>query len=188
MLARMLSLFVAAGVGCAFATGSAHAQNDVEAKAQMCAACHGQNGVPADPKTMPVIWGQQASYIAKELHDYKSDDRENGVMSGLAKGLAQQDLRPLANYFAAKTWPAHQGAAAPATAPEGLAQCEACHQAKMVGGLPAPRLAGLSYEYLLAQMKAFKNGQRTNNQDMPKILAPLSDSQMDAMAKYISAL
>jgi len=189
MLARMLSLLVGVGAGLALAVGPASAQNDVESKAQTCVACHGQNGVPADPKTMPIIWGQQASYIAKELHDYRSGDRDNAIMAGIAKGLTQQDLRPLANYFAGKTWPAHQGAAAAAaTQPAALTQCQACHQAKFEGGAPAPRLAGLSYEYLLAQMKAFKNGQRDNNQDMPKIMQPLSDGDLDAMAHYLSAL
>ena len=186
MLARVLSIVFAAGV--AFAVGPAFAQNNAESKAAMCTACHGQNGVPADPKTMPVIWGQTASYIAKELHDYRSGDRDNAIMAGIAKGLTQEDLRPLANYFQGKTWPAHQGAAPSGEPPAGLAQCQACHQAKFEGGAPAPRLAGLSYEYLLAQMKAFKNGTRTNNQDMPKVMEPLSDAQIDAMAKYIAAL
>jgi cytochrome c553 len=186
MLARAV---LAAMVGLALIVVPGQAQNDVEAKAQMCAACHGQNGMPADPKTMPVIWGQQASYIAKELHDFRSGDRENGLMAGISKGLTQADLRPLANYFAAKSWPAKQrGAAAPASLPAGLAQCSACHQTTFEGGPPAPRLAGLSYEYLVAQMKAFKNGPRSNNLDMPKIMEPLSDSDIDAMAKYLAAL
>jgi len=187
MLAKMLT--VAFTVGVVIATAPAQAQNqDVESKAQLCAACHGANGQPADPKTMPTIWGQQAAYIAKELHDYRSGDRENGVMAGIAKGLTQQDLRPLANYFAGKTWPAKQGGGAPGTMPAAMAQCQACHQAKFEGGLPAPRLAGLSYEYLVAQMKAFKTGTRTNNQDMPKVMEPLKDSDIDAMAKYLAAL
>ena len=32
----------------------------IEAKAQACTVCHGANGVPLDPKTMPVIAGQQS--------------------------------------------------------------------------------------------------------------------------------
>ena len=38
--------------------------------------------------------------------------------------------------------------------PGGLAQCQPCHQPKFEGGPPAPRLAGLSYEYLAAAMRA----------------------------------
>jgi cytochrome c553 len=188
MITRVVSTMFAVWVGFALAAAPSYAADEIETKAQMCTACHGQNGTPADPKTMPIIWGQQTAYMAKQLHDYRSGDRESPIMAGIAKGLTQADLRPMAAYFAAKSWPAHQGAAPAASAPAGLAQCTACHQAKFEGGLPAPRLAGLSYEYLLAQMKAFKTGQRENNQDMPKIMQALSDSDIDAMAHYLSAL
>ena len=55
-------------------------------------------------------------------------------------------------------------------------------------GAPAPRLAGLSYDYLLAAMRGFATGERTNNGDMPKFMQALSDSERDAMARYLSAL
>ena len=126
-------------------------------KRRLCAACHGQNGVPADPKTMPIIWGQQQSYLVKQLHDYRSGDRDNPIMSPIAKGLAQEDLRKIAAYFAAKSWPAQHGAAASASPPDGIAQCQPCHQPKFEGGPPAPRLAGLSYEYLVAAMRQLRH-------------------------------
>jgi cytochrome c553 len=56
------------------------------------------------------------------------------------------------------------------------------------GGPPAPRLAGLSYEYLLASMRSFAGDVRTNNEDMPKFMQALTDSELDAMARYLSAL
>jgi cytochrome c553 len=66
----------------------AEAADDIEAKVQVCASCHGQNGVPIDPKTMPIIWGQQESYLFKQLHDYKSGDRDNPIMSPSPKALS----------------------------------------------------------------------------------------------------
>jgi cytochrome c553 len=57
-----------------------------------------------------------------------------------------------------------------------------------VGGLPAPRLAGQSYEYLVEAMRRFAEGERTNNPDMVKIMQELSPAQRDAMARYISGL
>ena len=85
------------------------AADDIEAKAQTCAACHGANGVPIDPKTMPIIWGQQANYLYKELHDYKSGDRKSPIMAPVVADISLADLRQLANYFAAKPWPAKAG-------------------------------------------------------------------------------
>jgi cytochrome c553 len=175
------------GIGLAVALPPAHAADEIEAKAQLCAACHGDKGTPADPKTMPVIWGQQQSYLMKQLRDFRSGERNSAIMSPLAKGLAEGDLRKLAAYFAAKPWPQRASAQAPSP-PKGIAQCQACHQPNFEGGMPAPRLAGLSYEYLVASMRAFATEERTNNLDMPKFMHALTDSERDAIARYLAAL
>jgi cytochrome c553 len=109
-------------------------------------------------------------------------------MSPIAKGLAQEDLRKIAAYFAAKRWPAQSATAASAAPPNGIAQCQPCHQPNFEGGPPAPRLAGLSYEYLVATMRDFATDERTNNGDMPKFMQALTDSEREAMARYLSAL
>jgi cytochrome c553 len=72
--------------------------------------------------------------------------------------------------------------------PKGIAQCQACHQPNFQGGMPAPRLAGLSYEYLAAAMRAFATEQRTNNLDMPKFMQMLTERERNAIARYLSAL
>jgi cytochrome c553 len=183
----LFSAIFSAGVSFALTTLPAYAADDIEAKVQLCAACHGEKGVPADTKTIPNIWGQQQSYLVKQLHDFRSGDRDSPVMAPIAKSLAQEDLRKIAAYFAAKSWPA-QPAAAASVPPDGLAQCQPCHQPNFEGGPPAPRLAGLSYEYLAAAMRAFATAERTNNGDMPKFMQALPDSDRDAMARYLSAL
>ena len=53
---------------------------------------------------------------------------------------------------------------------------------------PAPRLAGLSYEYLVTSMRSFAANERTNNGDMPKFMQMLTDSERDAIARYLSDL
>src|SRR5215470_16057520 len=120
----MLGRFASAisGIGICLAVTPALAADDIEAKAQVCAACHGANGVPTDPKTMPVIWGQQANYLYKELHDYKSGDRKSPIMGPVVASLSLPELRQLANYFAAKTWPASSGGGSAPTPPNGIAQ------------------------------------------------------------------
>ena len=187
MLKGFFSAIIGAGVSFAVTALPAYAADDIEAKAQQCAACHGENGIPADPKTIPIIWGQQQSYLVKQLHDFRSGDRDSPIMSPIAKSLGQEDLRKIAAYFAAKSWPA-QPAAAASPPPAGLAQCQPCHQRNFEGGPPAPRLAGLSYEYLVAAMRAFATAERSNNGDMPKFMQALPDSERDAMARYLSAL
>src|SRR5207342_372589 len=188
MTTRHFFAIFGAGLGLAVVAGPALAADDIEAKVQMCVACHGQNGVPTDPKTIPIIAGQQQSYLVKQLHDYRSGDRDNPIMSPIAKELAQEDLRKIAAYFAAKSWPAQSAAAANPSPPHGITQCQPCHQPNFEGGPPAPRLAGLSYEYLAATMRDFATEERGNNGDMPKFMQALTDRERDAMARYLSAL
>jgi cytochrome c553 len=168
--------------------GPANAADEIEAKLQVCSSCHGQNGEPSDPKTIPIIWGQQQNFLVKQMHDYRAGDRDNPIMAAMAKSLKQEELRPAAAYFASKSWPAGHAAAAAASPPNGMTVCQACHQQNFVGGAPAPRLAGQSYEYLLKAMNSFADGQRSNNADMVKIMEALSPGEREAMARYISSL
>ncbi len=186
MLTRIVSAIFAIGVGLAVAP--AYAADDIEVKAQPCAACHGGKGVPIDPKTIPVIWGQEQSYLMKQLRDFRNGERNSPVMSPIANDLAEGDLRRIAAYFAAKTWPARRVSAKPPAPPKGIAQCQACHQQNFQGGMPAPRLAGLSYEYLVAAMRAFAKEERTNNLDMPGFMRMLTERERNAIARYLSAL
>ena len=183
--------FLPAIAGAVFAVllaAPAFADDDVATKAQVCAACHGENGTPTDPKTMPIIWGQQSNYLYKELQNYHSGERKSPIMQPVVQSISLADLRLLANYFAAKEWPAGHPANPPATLPEKAAMCRACHGQNFEGGAPAPRLAGLSAEYLNTAMASFAHDQRTNNGDMPKFMKELSDSERDAIAHYLAGL
>ena len=188
MFMRLFLTVLGAGMGLAIIAMPVHSADDIEAKAQLCVACHGQNGMSTDPKTIPIIWGQQQSYLVKQLHDYRSGDRDSPIMSPIAKALEQADLRKIAAYFAAKSWPAQAASATSVSPPKGIAQCQPCHQPNFVGGPPAPRLAGLSYEYLVAEMRRYAANERANNGDMPKFMRSLTDTERRAMARYISAL
>ena len=176
------------GAVAAFAVAAvpAHAADEVDASLQVCSTCHGQNGQPIDA-TIPIIWGQQTSYLVKQIHDYKSGDRDNAIMKAFADGIKQPDIRKAATYLAEKAWPAHApGAAAPQ--PNGMAVCRICHQENFQGGLPAPRLAGQSYEYMLTAMNNFADEKRTNSADMMKLMKALTPAEREAMARYLSSL
>src|SRR3954464_6612063 len=110
MLTRFFSAIVAVGIGFAVTVDRAQAADDIEAKAQPCAACHGANGNSVDPKTIPVIWGQEQSYLMKQLGASRKGRRKSAVMSPIAKALAEGDLRQLAAYFSSKPWPARRAA------------------------------------------------------------------------------
>jgi cytochrome c553 len=157
------------------------------AKLLVCNACHGADGAPKSATT-PVLWGQQESYLVKQLHDFQSGDRKFEVMTWMATTLSPAELGSAAAFFASKSWPARPAAAAAASPPAMVAVCEVCHQKNFSGGLPAPRLAGQSYEYLVETMRRFAEGERANNSDMMKIMAAIPPADREAMARYISGL
>ncbi len=76
----LLAAAVAAALLGIIALPAAARAQTVEDKAQLCAACHGENGVPQQ-KTTPVIWGQHQGYLYLQLRDYKSGARKNDIMS-----------------------------------------------------------------------------------------------------------
>jgi cytochrome c553 len=165
----------------------AYGADDIASRVEVCAGCHGQDGKPVATNT-PIIWGQQGSYLYKDLHDYHSGARSNATMSSIAQSFSLDDLRSVADYFAAKSWPATPKKAAATAAPQGAVMCMACHGQNFEGGAPAPRLAGLSYAYLIGAMNGFADGTRTNNLDMPGFMKALTKSQREAIAHYLSAL
>jgi cytochrome c553 len=165
---------------------AAEAQAILGAKLLVCNTCHGDNGVPRYAAT-PIIWGQQENYLLKQMHDFQSGDRDNEVMAWMATALTQAELGSAAANFAKKNWPPRP-AAASTSPPAIVAVCQACHQQNLAGGLPAPRLAGQRYEYLVEAMRRYADGERSNNAEMMNIMKALSPSEREAMARYISGL
>src|SRR3982074_3964330 len=152
-------VFLIAVLGTLLLPAPTHAQM-IEEKAQLCAACHGENGVPQD-KTTPVIWGQYQGYLYLELRDYKTGARKNAIMSPLAQTLARDDMMALALYFSQKRWPDLQQPPAPpdvaarAIRANGSVGCTGCHQGQYQGEGTQPRLAAQSREYLHQTMSDF---------------------------------
>jgi cytochrome c553 len=70
-----------------------------KAKAAMCAACHGANGISIAPM-YPNLAGQKEAYLVKQLKDFKAGTRKDPVMSGMAAPLSDADIENLAAYFA----------------------------------------------------------------------------------------
>ncbi len=167
-------------------------QREFSAKLLVCNVCHGDRGIPKSAN-IPIIWGQQDNYLVKQLHDFEHGDRANEIMAWMSKTLLPAEQGPSAVNFAKKTWPARTAGAASPAAPRGIAVCQSCHEAKFMGavqaeGVTTPRLAGQNYEYLVAAMRGFAEGKRTNNADMVQIMKGISPADQEAMARYLSSL
>jgi cytochrome c553 len=167
----------------------------------VCAACHGVDG-NSMITTNPKLAGQHPEYLAKQLTNFKSGDRKNPVMSGMAATLSAEDVANVAAYFSAQA--AKPGSTKTNTAgslgekiyragnaANGVPACASCHGATGAG-MPSqfPRLGGQHADYVVAQLKAFNMGERANDNAkvMRMIAAKMSDADMAAVADYIQGL
>ncbi len=72
-----------------------------QAKAGMCAGCHGAKGVTAIP-TYPNLAGQNAAYLELAMKAYKAKQRTGGqavMMQGMVATLSAADIANLAAYY-----------------------------------------------------------------------------------------
>jgi cytochrome c553 len=68
-------------------------------KAQMCAVCHGLNGIAKVPDA-PNLAGESAVYTTKQLKAFKDGKRQHEQMSLIAQSLSEEDIANLAAWYA----------------------------------------------------------------------------------------
>jgi len=197
-LMAALLFFCAAGPTHSLADGDAAAG---KAASAVCAACHGADGKAILPE-YPNLAGQHASYIAKQLTDYREGNRQNALMSPMAAALTDQGILDLAAYYA--SLPEISGVASEdnlelgqnlyrgGVTSAGIASCTGCHGPAGAGNPAAayPSLVGQNKDYMIAQLKMFRSGERNNdsNEMMRALSHRLSDAEIEALANYASGL
>jgi cytochrome c553 len=67
-------------------------------KAAICAVCHGLNGIAKNPDA-PNLAGDNANYIMKQLHAFKSGARQDPQMSIIAGSLSEDDIANVAAWY-----------------------------------------------------------------------------------------
>jgi cytochrome c553 len=176
----------------ALAPARATAQS-IDEKAQACARCHGDKGIPQQA-AWPVIQGQQQGYLYLQLRDFKSGARKDDIMSPIAQSLERDDMMALAQYFSPKPWPdlqqprADRDVAARAQKPINSIVCSSCHQGGFLGDSTEPRLAGQTKEYLQKSMLGFRNKSRGNNPGMTGLMLAISEQDIADIAAYLAGL
>jgi len=202
LLALLLSALVAAPVlaaGAAPAPAKPDLAKGQEKATQVCAACHTADGTRGSPAN-PILQGQHADYLAKQLHEFKSGKRKNAVMSGMVAALTDEDIRNISAFYASK--PAPKGSAKNkelvalgekiyrgGIAAKQVPACAGCHSPNGAG-IPAqyPRLSGQHADYTEAQLVGFRSGARGNSAQMVTIAARMSDVEIKAVSDYVAGL
>ncbi|MBS1270790.1 MAG: Cytochrome c4 [Gammaproteobacteria bacterium] len=200
------NLRISLGLVFVLAPGLTHAAvvGDADAgkgKSLICAACHGTDGIGTAPEN-PNLAGQVPGYIADQLARFKSGQRANAIMLGMAAGLSEQNMADLDAYYS--SLPAKRGAI-PEDSVEAanrgaglyrggdqsmeIAACMGCH-GPSGHGIPTrfPRVAGQKQTYLVNQLQAFKTGDRqSDGRIMNSIAFLLTRQQMENLAALMHA-
>lgn len=173
----------------------------------VCAACHGADG-NSPSSANPSLAGQHAEYLTLQLMHFKSGVRNNPIMAGMVANLSPDDMRALGLYFSQqKPRPpvakdptlvsAGQKVYRGGNSGTGLPACAACHSPSGIG-IPSryPRLSGQYADYTVAQLRAFKAGERgmdkegldVNGKVMAQVASRMTDEEMRSVAEYAAGL
>lgn len=169
-----------------------------------CYMCHSVQGNTPDLAFIPRLAAQNQNYIEAQLKAFRDGSRRDPpatiYMWPIAQGLNDSQIQQAAAWFASQSAPTPFPPGS--SAGEGsdifmhgilkadIPACDSCHGAKADGTGIFPRLAGQNAQYLIAQMRYFRSGVRNENNSeiMKQIVLHMTDSQMSAVAEYLSSL
>lgn len=181
------------GLTMGLAAAGAGAQ-DVTARLQACAACHGVNGVSA-LANIPSLAGQPRVFLENQLVMIREGLRDIPQMAGMLNGVSDAELSAMARQLSSQPARLAEGAASPrkpelAARGQALAEsmrCGICHLPDYRGREQMPRLAAQREDYLAYSMLQFKNNQATGRDTiMAASLYGVSDEDIKAMAHFLA--
>ena len=168
-------------------------------KSLLCQGCHGEDGNSLSA-FVPKLAGQNAGYMIKQVRNFQAGLRKHAIMNDLAMTVNDDDLADIAAYFASR--PVMKGDGSNNKVGENLflrgdlsrtiVACVTCHGPNGKGLEPNsdmfPVIGGQNKEYLSKQLVNFRKVDRTNSPSgiMNKITLKLTDSELEALAEYIS--
>jgi cytochrome c553 len=187
------------------ADGREIAANGNGNNAPACSVCHGAQGAGQPDAGYPRLAGLDSEYLLEQLSAFADGSRDNETMAPIAKALSPDERQSVAKFYAGlvapkmeepqkaddKTIAAGAALAGRGDWSNGLPGCGQCHGAAGQGvGKTFPGLAGQSAEYIVSQLKAWKDGKRTNDplHLMTGISSRLRDDQIAAVAAYYASL
>ncbi len=164
------------------------AVQDGEERAQLCFRCHGQDG-NSKRDYIPNLASQNAAYLFTQFEKFANGQRQDYVMSTLAKHLSADDRIDIALYFADREVSERQQPVATSAAGERIynSVCFACHGKEGHGSATYPRIAGQPYEFLeTTLLKFLHNDPDRRNSPMVAVMKNLNEQQIKDVAAYVA--
>jgi cytochrome c553 len=179
----------------------------IQQRVKACSTCHGVHGEgsPGDG-VFPRLAGKPAAYLAQQLAYFQHGLRKYAPMEYTVRQLSPAYMEEIAAYFSAQEAPYHQSPVPSVSAAvmergkqlvergdstRGIPSCVSCHGERLTGVEPAmPGLAGLSYDYVSAQIGSWRTHTRAaKSPDCMAIVANrLRDSDITAVAAWLGSL
>lgn len=197
-----LAAVLALGASGVWAQSSLRAQHIAAGQAlagQSCAVCHGDQGQSVAPD-FPRLAGQNAAYVMKQLKDFASGARISPTMGDKAKQLSEEQMLAIGLFYQSLR-PTMTQVVDPKLAQVGefvyergnvhtsMPACVICHGTAARGTAELPRLAGQHPDYIVRQMKAFKDRTRNNDNAIMHLVADrITEMELQAVAAYLGGL
>jgi len=148
-----------------------------------CAGCHGTNGSSVGPAS-PTIAGISPEYFVETMQAYKKGTRPATIMTRIAKGYTDEEIRLMAGYFSKQKFVRYEQVFDAEQAKTGKKlhkeYCEKCHEeAGRSSEDDAGILAGQWAPYLRFTMDDFNSGNREMEKKMKKKMELLKKSEGD---------
>lgn len=156
---------------------------------EQCATCHGKSG-NSEIALTPSLAGQPEFFLVNQLILFREGVRPIEPMRSLVKDLTDDEITTIAQHFA-KLAPARtneqvdQGLAGRGAELAAKLRCGSCHTPTLAGEEQMPRLAGQRIDYMIAQLKAYRDSTRSGADPlMGNAVAGVPDADLAALAHY----
>ncbi|MDE2375711.1 c-type cytochrome [Bradyrhizobium sp.] len=163
-------------------------------KAEICAGCHGENGI-SQTENIPSLAGQPDQFLQWQLVFLRAGSRKSEQMQPIAEEISNEDIRNLGAYFSQLAPPKGPPDNDPNLSKKGAEAargrgCARCHTDSYAGTKAVARLAGQREEYLVKALHEYKAGLRVGGgvAAMADIAYSLSEEEITALAHYMAHL
>jgi cytochrome c553 len=178
----------------------------IEARVAACAICHGKQGEGIGMKEYyPRISGKPPRYLFLQLTNFRDGRRTYPQMVYLVRYMPDEYLQEVADYYAklkppypppdprsALTREVERGEVlvTKGDPAKNIPACNACHGKALGGMQPAiPGLVGLNFDYIAAQLNAWKSRARAAHPPdcMHEIASKLTGADISSVAKWLAS-
>jgi cytochrome c553 len=159
-----------------------------------CNTCHGADGNTPLAPNYPKLAGQNAEYLVAQMKDFAANKRTNGqsaimMATIMAQKVTDEESAKIAEWLAKLDAPKVELSDGPGKELYTAKLCATCHGPDANTPIMPlyPKIAGQNSQYLIDQMKAIKDGTRSNGQSaaMKAIMASVTEEEIKTIAEWL---